>query len=740
MQVNHIILGMVVISFLSCRRSSNRTQSDNATISAAQKAELEQLIQEQLESRDENGNISDLQGFETTEGINGLEPKNTSLAELKAGTADTSNNPIQPDKEVFDFTPPEGIEAEFSEPVMVIGSSLFLANARNTEEIEAICAGLQYFEEEPTIKDILEYSKRENVCGAQTFNFCIRLSMPGSLAYTYAQSPNLYLDLPCADDTFTGAKIEIDYGRSETDATSTTIDIFAKNSVTEVYLTNTPGCTDGGAWQKVVQDDPLWTLNWVDNVASVYAKFKDVFGQESQCIFDTIAFGTGGDKCFAYEAGFLPDNILSGVTIANLEGTGGDYPICTSDGQTGCVASSAFKGVKSSGLAAKIISGNTIGGVAGTAITQTYSNCTGANQKDCITTPTYKSMDLSEAGTSNGLLDTNFVSRLLAASDFEFWDASGNKHTVSGDADITADNIVASKEIFGVTGTAGGTPDCSNISVGGSWILVPGDSDYGTNDFCVMKYEAKCSEALGTDCTASISTESPTSAVANTPWVSIDQQDAKGECASLGKGFHLITNDEWMTIGANIANVGSNWDGGTVGTNDLSKGHSDNSPTEACAADSDDAKAYVEGTCTASSTGTFNQRRTHTLSNGQVIWDFSGNVWEWTSYFNDEEKPSNDGTPDDAWFEYTAILNPTSTMPLSDLIPTNAVKSFWLDTWNSTNQSIGQYYPGTDTNGGGLRRGGDWDDTTAGMFAARLNFLPTDPSTSAGFRCVIAVP
>ena len=726
-----IYLTILIAVLVACSPGGKRPvhQTNSASINEAQKAELEHLIKEQLEKRDENGNVSELEGFSSSEGISSLESaKTTSLADLKAGSDSIGNNPIKPEEEVFEFIPPEGIQAEFSEPVMIHGASLALLNTRNHDEIEAICAGLQYFPEEPTIRDILELSKRENVCGPQTFNFCIRLSVPGSEVYTYAQSPNLYLDLPCPEETFTGAKIEIDYGRSETEATTTIVDIFAKNSVTEVYLTNSPGCNDGGNWENVTQDDPQWTLNWVDNVAAVFAKFKDVFGQESQCFFDTIAFGTREDKCFAYEPGFLPDNILSGVTIAGLEGSGGDYPICSRDGQIDCVTSSAFKAIKIEGLADKLLDGNTVAGVGGTAIAQTYSNCTASNQKDCITTATYKSMDLSQAGTSNGVLDSNFISRILSASEFEFWDASGNRHTATGDADITSANIVADKEIFGVSGTAGGTPDCSSISVGGDWILVPGDSDYGTNDFCVMKYEAKCSAADGSTC--AIATHSPLSQASNTPWVNIDQQDSKTECASLGKGYHLITNDEWMTIASNIAAQNSNWSSGTVGTGSLFRGHSDDSPTVACPADSNDANAFVEddaGTdCTAYPTGTENdestQRRTHTLSNGQVIWDLSGNVWEWTSYFNDSDKPydADDLGPVNNWREYTLIDTFGSAMAQTDLISQAAITGGW-----SSTHSIGQYYAGVNDAGGALARGGGWNYTTdSGVFAARPSLGP----------------
>lgn len=253
-----------------------------------------------------------------------------------------------------------------------------------------------------------------------------------------------------------------------------------------------------------------------------------------------------------------------------------------------------------------------------------------------------------------------------------------------------------------------------------------------------MKYEAKCSLADGTTCTASASSESPNSAVANTPWVNIDQQDAKTECASLGKGYHLITNDEWMTIATNVAAQGANWDGGTVGVNEMARGHSDNNPSSACEADSSDANAYVETNCaTRSSTGTFNQRRTHNLSNGEVIWDLAGNAWEWTSYFNDSDKPydATDGSPVASWREYT-LIDTFGAMSQTDLISQAAVTGSW-----SSTQSIGQYYAGTSGSGGALRRGGNWYDATlAGVFSAGLDVSPTNLGSNFGFRCVVSVP
>ena len=281
------------------------------------------------------------------------------------------------------------------------------------------------------------------------------------------------------------------------------------------------------------------------------------------------------------------------------------------------------------------------------------------------------------------------------------------------------------------------TIDCSSIGTPGTWILVPGDPDYGTSDFCVMKYEAKCEQANGQLCSDPGIEEIPNSTAANTPWVNISQEDAKAECASLGEGFHLITNEEWMTIGANVANIGFNWDGGVIGTNRIASGHSDSDPSMACAANADDVNAYVESDCTGAAGGDdFSNRRTHQLSNGEVIWDLAGNVWELTSLFNKDDKPTPVGTN---WSELFSVTG-TSSLSLTKLIPTNGLKPFWDDTWDA-GESIGQYYPGEAGTGGALLRGGVLDNNqSTGIFAASLHLEPYEINALVGFRCTYTLP
>jgi hypothetical protein len=275
---------------------------------------------------------------------------------------------------------------------------------------------------------------------------------------------------------------------------------------------------------------------------------------------------------------------------------------------------------------------------------------------------------------------------------------------------------------------------CQGLS-GGSWVAVPGDASYGTNDFCVQKFEAKDVSGV------------PTSQASLTPWVSISQTASVSACRALGSNYDLISNAEWLTIGANIARVAGNWSSGTVGVGTINRGHSDNNPTSPCAASNDDSLAWVQTDCTPknSSGDVWNQKRTHTLSTGAVIWDLAGNVFDWTSYVipNNNAKPfvSADGAPLNSWREFTALDMSFGSLTRGELTPTNAQKSFWNDSWASSSSGIGRYYSGMNGSGGALFRGGPWyDGISSGLFAAFLSDSPSTTNTYVGLRCVARPP
>ncbi len=272
-----------------------------------------------------------------------------------------------------------------------------------------------------------------------------------------------------------------------------------------------------------------------------------------------------------------------------------------------------------------------------------------------------------------------------------------------------------------VVGSGGGAASTPTSGCPTGYILVPGDTDYGTSDFCVMKYEAKFGDKGAESRAAGLPARG-----------NISQTVAQASCRNLGPGYALINNSEWMTVAANVANVASNWSSAAVGSTALNRGHSDNSPANALAAVTDDNDPCNGTGQTCSSTTWNDQRRTHKLSNNNVIWDFAGNVWEWVDFVNYEDKPSAAA----AWAEYTAVSSST-TMNKTSLVPSNAQKAWWVNTWNGATNGIGQYYAGTNSSGGALLRGGTWlHGTRTGVFTAALDFDPSLTNTNIGFRCV----
>ncbi len=243
------------------------------------------------------------------------------------------------------------------------------------------------------------------------------------------------------------------------------------------------------------------------------------------------------------------------------------------------------------------------------------------------------------------------------------------------------------------------------------FIVVPGNSHYGTSDFCVMKYEARNVGGV------------PTSQAAGLPWASISQTNAITVAQTACDGCRLISEAQWMTLATNLISVPSNWTGGAMGSGVMYQGHTDNSPTGAVVASSDDNDGYAETGNVAPS----NQRRTLTLTNGEVIWDVSGNVWEWTSDTITGGQPGLAGETTYNYKNYTDAIQwngfPSTSRPTGTLYPRS--------------KGVGGIHSNpTDTTLRTFARGGAYNNATTGVLNLSTSWAPTHATGAFSFRVV----
>jgi len=264
------------------------------------------------------------------------------------------------------------------------------------------------------------------------------------------------------------------------------------------------------------------------------------------------------------------------------------------------------------------------------------------------------------------------------------------------------------------------------------FIVVPGSTTYSTNDFCVMKYEAKADNGSGTGDTSQTtgyntwpantypisSTRKLVSTAAGYPVAYISQTTsltaASSYTTNCDTGCHLITEAEWLTIAQNVLSNKDNWSTGTVGSGYIPRGNSSSS-------------AALE----ASSDLTGVNKRTLTLTNGEVIWDLAGNVWDWTSTSQTGGQPT--GMASWNWYEWTAVSGGTWSSGISPYPADTGIPG--ASGWNST-QGIGKIYGLTsDASSRGFRRGGTWyTGGYAGVLALILSASPGYTSSYFGLR------
>ena len=313
--------------------------------------------------------------------------------------------------------------------------------------------------------------------------------------------------------------------------------------------------------------------------------------------------------------------------------------------------------------------------------------------------------------------DTNYCLKSGSGNTFAITVATGSTYTLMATKNST---------VYKVTNDS--SPVVAALTCPTGFIPVPGSSTYGTSDFCVMKYEAKIKGNDNGNQTYS-SAFVPESRASGTPWANISQTNATTEAQTICTNCHLITEAEWMTIAQNVLSVPSNWSTGAVGSGYIYSGHNDNVPANALEATTDDANGYY-GTGNSSASGA-NQRRTLTLTNGEVIWDLAGNVWDWTAgtVQTPTVQPGGSGY---ALREWTAVTN-SGTLPVN---PSPAATGLTgASTWTSAN-GIGLIFSNSDNTGlVGFLRGGSWGyGGFDGVLSLNLGNVSSTIAADVGFR------
>jgi flagellin-like protein len=316
-------------------------------------------------------------------------------------------------------------------------------------------------------------------------------------------------------------------------------------------------------------------------------------------------------------------------------------------------------------------------------------------------------------------IDCNINSSVNGLDNFNISDCIQN---VSGAANIiviTNSGIFESyKFISGSSSSQLSVPavlDCSTLN-GGDWIPVPALAPFTSSPFCVMKYEAK--DDLSGNCATGDTTGCPNSSATSPPWTSINQTDAKIECESLNTGtgnYHLITNAEWMSIARNVEQQDNNWNSTSVGVGSLKQGNNG----------VDLPGVSYNGAGPENSSDGVNETGSFVLSNGEVIWDLSGNVLEWNNDTLNMHADFIDGSDTDGYWD--TQTNATFRLNAGPSNPT----------WGES-EGMGIVYDSNVMTNSFLR-GGRWAaGADAGAFALHLNSGPSLVGTTVGLRCSYA--
>lgn len=305
----------------------------------------------------------------------------------------------------------------------------------------------------------------------------------------------------------------------------------------------------------------------------------------------------------------------------------------------------------------------------------------------------------------------------------------GSAAAVGGTATITSSALaIGAATEFNLYAKGSVSTSCSNLnqkytfSCPTGYIRVPSNTSLGTtNDFCVMKYEAKSGPS-----------NNAISESAGNPIVSFKVGDSQAKCTNNGAKYDLISNPEWMTIARNAESVSSNFQAGVFARGWAARSdYGDSWSNTAVATSTDSSCLYNTGADTCGSTGSHLYKRTLNLSNGEIIWDLSGNVYEWVDWdLSSAGVQTGSINCASSWVEFPTLISNDpcfgNSLFAKDVIPFTAN--------GSSVEGFGRFF---GSNGGIAKRGGAWDGGWySGAYTLILQPTAADYDPHVGFRCV----
>jgi len=277
------------------------------------------------------------------------------------------------------------------------------------------------------------------------------------------------------------------------------------------------------------------------------------------------------------------------------------------------------------------------------------------------------------------------------------------------------------------------------------FIKVPWNSEFNTTDFCVAKYEMSY---IDSDTPNSCDTQYPSACTWNYDWntvrynptktsvsiswkypiTNIKQWEAIEACQKIW--WHLITNNEWMTVARNIELEPENWKTKVDGVTKYLMNWVSNNEELGCKKTGWNTETRTRATKTWSPCDWWKNKLK--LSNGEYIYDLSWNVWEHVNKANTIDwSDFNLWQTSIAWSSNGANWDDDWVYDSVDMLKYGSKKLLWKNNW-----MWNLYYWNWRSSNIFLRGGNASSGSHAGVFTLHLTRTSGDQDRNVGFRCV----